>query len=501
MLPHQSQRRLKNLACHIAPDRCAGGDGKAAKQQHRQAHSKSALVTALSFPLFWGGIALEDALAARNLWPRLRIPRSPSEIFADPRAFFELVRDNQLPWGDATSALPPGSSLRAFSQLEGQKTEPAKNAVNTSLQLCYNALAAQRSSKESKEARAGAGVLDVFVKFQCGRELKLYLQAFRAAVAPEASHREVQFYRHLAHRVPQRVARPYFADEVQWCNRVCLVLEHLGDMQVTTDWMAGSFEQLCAVAVAVAGMHAKWWGRTLHDHGTAWIPARQGLDYANFVGGFIKSEPEWYKQIWAALQRYFKAVPVTLVHGDCRLGNMMFPQSLHTDGEEGQAHEEEVEKLAKAVVFSDWEATNVGPALWDLAYLSTLSQGSDERKERQSALLSAYLATLGAAMPDYDVPLSYPEALEQLELLQLVLFYVSSSVAKNQLWAGHGNTTKDGIVWSVRVAQAVIDLTGSADACAKLATTLQLPAQFFEDLCAMCQDGLDVASARSVGAK
>ena len=101
-------------------------------------------------------------------------------------------------------------------------------------------------------------------------------------------------------------------------------------------------------------------------------------------------------------------------------------------------------------------------------------------------------------MPDHAVPLSYSEGLEQLELLQLVLFYVSSSVAKNQLWAGHGNTTKDGMVWSVRVAQAVIDLTGSADACAKLATTLRLPTEFFENLCAICQDGLDAASAHAL---
>jgi hypothetical protein len=101
-------------------------------------------------------------------------------------------------------------------------------------------------------------------------------------------------------------------------------------------------------------------------------------------------------------------------------------------------------------------------------------------------------------MPDHAMPLSFSEGLEQLELLQLVLFYVSSSVAKNQLWSGHGNTTKDGMAWSVRVAQAVIDITGNTDACAKLAATLQLPTHFFQDLCAICQDGLEAAQGQGI---
>ena len=49
------------------------------------------------------------------------------------------------------------------------------------------------------------------------------------------------------------------------------------------------------------------------------------------------------------------------------------------------------------VVFSDWEATNVGPALWDIAYLTTLSQAAPERRQRQPALLAAYLAALAGA--------------------------------------------------------------------------------------------------------
>ena len=91
------------------------------------------------------------------------------------------------------------------------------------------------------------------------------------------------------------------------------------------------------------------------------------------------------------------------------------------------------------------------------------------------------------------------EGLEQLELLQLVLFYVSASVAKNQLWSGHGNTTKDGAAWSVRVAQAVVDLTDGDVARARLARALELPTSHFEQLGAFSREGLAAAQAMVAG--
>lgn len=472
-----ARRRLRALERHVAPDSAAAGEEESASKPPR-----STAATLLSFPVCLAGISLEQALASRGLWPRLRFPRSPAEIADDPQRFFELVRDHQLPWGEAAALLPAGCELAELSQLDGQTTEPDKNAVNTGLRLRYAAAGG---------AAGASGAVDVFVKYQCGRELQLLLQAIRNAAAPDACHREVRFYQRLAHRVPQRVARPYFADAVHWCNRVCLVLEHLGDMEVVTDWQGGTQEQLEAVAVSVAGMHAGWWGRTAVDEGTAWIPARQGLDYANFVDGFIKKEPDWYKEIWAKLQDYFAALPVTLVHGDCRLGNMMFPHpSERTDGAaEGAAGVEEDGEAPLEVVFSDWEATNVGPALWDIAYMSTLSQEAEERRVRKPRMLELYLE----ALAEGGVVVGMDAAIEQLGLLQLVLFFVSSSVAKNALWSGHGNTTKDGRAWGWRVAQAVIDITETEEARSTLALALDLPVGHFEGLCTVCREGLKEA--------
>ena len=442
------------------------------------------------FLFFAAGIFLEEQLSRRGCCPRLRFPRSPAEIRRDGSRFFTLLRDRPL--HEAAPLLPAGSRLADACELDELKFEPAKNATSCGLRLRYHA-----SAQQEEEAQPGAATLtarhaDVFVKWQCGRGQPLWLQALRLATAPGVA-REVLFYQRLAHRVPQRVARPFYADAAHWCNRVCIVLEHLGNSAVTPDWQGGSEPQLRSVAVNVAAMHARWWGRVATDEGSSWIPAQRGLDFAEFVTGFLKVEPPWFREIWAGLVGHFERQPVTLVHGDCRLGNMLFPEqelkpwsvAQHADGalqkQEQEEEEETEERSVMPTVFSDWEAVNAGPALWDLAYLTVLSQRAEQRRQRQPSLLRAYLA----ALRRHGAPAEHCErasAERQLRLLMVVLFFVSSVVVKHRLWAGQGNTTADGRAWAIRIAWAVRDATATVDDCAALGKALGVPAAHFERL-------------------
>jgi hypothetical protein len=123
---------------------------------------------------------------------------------------------------------------RPFGQLVA---EPAKNATSCGLRLRYTDQhgedvggqqpgASTRGAGEAK-GQVAERTVALFVKFQCGRGLLLWLQALRSVMELGVA-REVLFYQLLARRVPMRVARPLFAGAVHWCNRVCIVLEHLG---------------------------------------------------------------------------------------------------------------------------------------------------------------------------------------------------------------------------------------------------------------------------------
>lgn len=102
--------------------------------------------------------------------------------------------------------------------------EPDKNETSGGVRVRYTT--GVGSSGEVGPGRAER-TLPLFLKFQCGRGLRLWLQAVRSALEPGIS-REVQFYRRLAREVPVRVATPYVAEAAHWCNRVCLGLEYLG---------------------------------------------------------------------------------------------------------------------------------------------------------------------------------------------------------------------------------------------------------------------------------
>ena len=74
-------------------------------------------------------------------------------------------------------------------------------------------------------------------------------------------------------------------------------------------------------------------------------------------------------QSWQVMNEY-----QTILHGDARIGNMMFPS------ESGKGR----------FVFIDWQAVRKGKAVYDLAYFMLLSLTSDYRQRVEQESISAY---------------------------------------------------------------------------------------------------------------
>eukprot|EP00937_MAST-01D_sp_MAST-1D-sp2_P005710 g5710.t1 len=220
----------------------------------------------------------------------------------------------------------------------------------------------------------------------------------------------------------------------------------------------------------------------------AWLPSargpRGGLQYYNFVYEFVKrKEGAALAPLWQALCDYFEragaAAAPTLVHGDCRVGNMLFavpPSSLlHPGalrpGQHGETADAAPSCEPDRVTFTDWEAVNVAPALWDFTYLTTISLSPAQCEESQDDLLRGYLAALhrhadaagrggggGARLP------TLREARQQVVLLTLVLHFVAKLVVEQKVWDGHGNTAADSEAWQSRIAAAVARVDARAAA-------------------------------------
>jgi len=351
-------------------------------------------------------------------WP-LRFPRGPLDLERDTRRLFDLLT---VPSRGLLAPIADRSRARLITQTRAARltNEPDKNRTTGGFDLTI-------------EEHGDRRTVRVLTKFQSGRGMPLYMQAIRAVVEYRFS-REVEFYRRLAPVVPIAVPRPLFADSVTLVNRVCLVVERLeGD--TLADWQGCPLPQMRVLLASAARLNAAFTGR-LAMPATSWIPARAGLEFASYVEGFIAKREPWYRRFWTTLQAYFSACAVTLVHGDCRPGNMLF--------------------RGGDVVMCDWEAVNVAPLLWDFTYCTTAGVHPGDRAAWQPQLLEEFLDHLRHGGVD-GRHLDRDRATIDVRLLSIVLAYIAAVVSDNGLWAGQGNTKDDLDAWRQRVFGAAAD--------------------------------------------
>jgi hypothetical protein len=381
-------------------------------------------------------IAAEDCAA--GWWP-LRFPRSPADCEDDPRRLFDLLT---TPSRGLLAPIADRSRARLIGQARAGwlTTEPDKNEMTAGFDLTI-------------EDDAGRRIVRVLTKFQNGRGMPLYMQAIRAVVEHRFA-REIEFYRRVAPAVPVRVPRPLFADAVTALNRVCLVLDRL-DGVTPADWRGCPLPAMRALLAAAARLNASF-AHNVAAGPAAWIPARAGLDFAEFVTTFIGTREPWYRRIWAALQTSFHARPVTLVHGDCRPGNMLFTgvaTEMDAVDEDAASAWPGAPPPDDAVVMCDWQAVNVGPLLWDFTYATVVGLRVADRRAWQPRLLREFLDGLRQHGVD-PRQLDLERAAIETQLLAIVLAYISLVVLDHRLWSGQGNTPQDIVAWRQRVLEA-----------------------------------------------
>jgi len=148
------------------------------------------------------------------------------------------------------------------------------------------------------------------------------------------------------------------------------------------------------VLSAMARMHATWW-----ESPPAW-PRRVGADpraaqanheqrvpmflskYGDRITTYQHALVEALKPHYGGLFGRMAEAPVTFLHGDLHLDNVIFD--------------------ADAVYFLDWENPAAGRAVFDLAWFFFTSVRTDERRAHEERLLRGYHGALGVDGYPYD---------------------------------------------------------------------------------------------------
>lgn len=205
-----------------------------------------------------------------------------------------------------------------------------------------------------------------------------------------ANAAEVQFYRTLAPRFALPVPRAYHAAEIPTGESVIL-MEDLGSHRRVDLHTGCSPCDAGAVVATLAEIHAAWWNQPevaalggsdlLRQTGfeACWprYPARlaQVLPDVELPGWFVALADRMARQRGAMAAHLLDSGPVTLLHRDCHVENVLFAPG-------GRA------------VLLDWQFMGRGRGAFDLGYFLISSLPPDQRRAAERDLVARYHAGL-----------------------------------------------------------------------------------------------------------
>lgn len=208
--------------------------------------------------------------------------------------------------------------------------------------------------------------------------------------------KEVGFYTRLAPTLDVRTPYCFYGAIAEDQANFTLLLEDLTPARPGVQVDSCAVEQASGAVRNLAALHAsRWSDPTLHEHGFLLpvIPDQAELVaavlgpateefLARYGGQLSEEDAATLRAAAGAIAKWTvqRREPFSVVHGDYRLDNLMFPPS----GDD--------------VAALDWQSVSVGPPGRDLAYFVGTTFDAPERRRHEDSLVGAYheaLATRG----------------------------------------------------------------------------------------------------------
>ena len=205
---------------------------------------------------------------------------------------------------------------------------------------------------------------------------------------------EVQFYTTLAPHLPIHVPKCYYVAIDDSTYQFVLLIEDFGGMRIGDQVAGCTPEEAGALVTAIGKVHAQTWNANLPDgadwarrvsgeHFTIPVPGIFSMSWPGTVANFGKLIPYQLKGLGevypAACPRMLErlgADPVCYVHGDYRLDNVFYGDTLDDIG------------------LIDWQISGLARGPYDVGYLMSQSINVDDRRSSEKGIIEAYHKTL-----------------------------------------------------------------------------------------------------------
>ena len=211
--------------------------------------------------------------------------------------------------------------------------------------------------------------------------------------------KEVRFYQELAPSLPLQTPTVFHADIDPETASFVLLLEDLAPAEQGDQLLGCTLEHATSAVDELVNLHAPRWG---DDQllGIEWLAGDPDTNRAflammlpmfwdgfrdRYAADLAPHAREVGEVLFANLDRYLAppGTPLTIVHGDYRLDNLLFDPS---------------DNQLRGVV--DWQTVTVGSAMQDVSYFIGAGLREEDRRPAEDGLVRRYHAALVAAGVD-----------------------------------------------------------------------------------------------------
>ncbi|MES2622604.1 MAG: oxidoreductase family protein [Bacteroidota bacterium] len=169
----------------------------------------------------------------------------------------------------------------------------------------------------------------------------------------------------------------YYAEFSLLTGNLCLLMEYMEPSKEYQECVDDGItaEHLELVFNGMASLHARYWKDTSKRMEKVFpiIPVTVDFFDSMVAGKWSIASRKILVESWCRMNE-----PQTVVHGDARIGNMIFPDKDNNG----------------RFVFIDWQAVRQGKGIFDLAYFLVLSLTTQKRKQVEQQAIETYYRLL-----------------------------------------------------------------------------------------------------------
>ena len=347
---------------------------------------------------------------------RMPFPRDPEDLRKRQSWCTDALR--------AGGAIPEGAEVTGFEVQDFKTGEAFRSRV--------------ARVRVSVTEGGQEGHVEVLAKFAPSAES---IRDHAVFILQDNHSKEAGVYARLSSDPAVSAPRAYAAESHKKTGNLCVLMELMDGAREIPESLGCPPELLDMVTDAFARQHAAFWGGADPRADFLSVVPDVVIDY--FATLFTGEDRDLFGALLRVVWRHDARPPVTVLHGDARVGNMFFP------GPDGRGR----------FVLIDWQAARKGKGVFDLAYFLVLSVEPDVRRAHADRLLDLYHARLG----EHGV-----EGYSKEDLLEdyryaclLVLAFVSLPFMSAESSATDANAKKLrelGDAWARRMMALVDDL-------------------------------------------